>query len=188
MTEQKTHAQEKAMFEKLYTDSIVPLMMEKFGYKTVMQVPRIVKIVLNMGVGEATADKKVIEHAVSDLTKISGQKPIITKAKKAIAAFKIREGYPIGAKVTLRSKRMYEILARLIVVALPRVRDFQGIGAKLDGRGNINFGIKEQIIFPEIEFDKVDKIRGLNITVVTTAKTDKEAKELLAAFKFPFKN
>ncbi len=188
VTEEKKQVQEKAMLEKLYTDTIIPLMMEKFDYKTIMQVPRIVKIVLNMGVGEATADKKLIEHAVADLTKISGQKPIITKAKKAIAAFKIREGYPIGAKVTLRSKRMYEMLARLIVVALPRVRDFQGIGAKLDGRGNINFGVKEQIIFPEIEFDKVDKIRGLNITVVTTAKTDKEAKALLSAFKFPFKN
>ncbi|MFM2344612.1 MAG: ribosomal protein [Pseudomonadota bacterium] len=178
----------KALFEQLYLEKIIPSLKEKFGYKSVMEVPRISKIVLNMGVGEATVDKKVIEHAVADLTKIAGQKPVVTKAKKAIAAFKIREGYPVGTMVTLRGSRMYEMLARLIVVALPRVRDFQGIGAKLDGRGNINFGIKEQIIFPEIEFDKVDAIRGLNITIVTTAKTDKEAKELLAAFKFPFRN
>ncbi len=178
----------KALFEQLYQEKVIPALKEKFGYKSVMEVPRITKIVLNMGVGEATADKKVIENAVADLTKIAGQKPVITKAKKAIAAFKIREGYPVGTRVTLRGSRMYEMLARLIVVALPRVRDFQGIGAKLDGRGNINFGIKEQIIFPEIEFDKVDAIRGLNVTIVTTAKTDKEAKELLAAFKFPFRN
>jgi large subunit ribosomal protein L5 len=179
---------QKALFEQLYTEKVIPLLMEKFGYKSVMEVPRLVKITLNMGVGEATADKKVIENAVADLTKIAGQKPVITRARKAIAAFKIREGYPIGTMVTLRGRRMYEMLARLVVVALPRVRDFQGIGAKLDGRGNINFGIKEQIIFPEIEFDKVDAIRGLNVSIVTTAKTDKEAKELLAAFKFPFRN
>ncbi len=179
---------QKVLFEQLYHDKVIELLKEKFGYKTVMEVPKIVKITLNMGVGEATSDKKVIEHAVSDLTKISGQKPVITKAKKAIAAFKIREGYPVGAMVTLRGRRMYEMLARLIIVALPRVRDFQGISAKLDGRGNINFGIKEQTIFPEIDFDKIDTLRGLNVSIVTTAKTDKEATELLAAFKFPFRN
>jgi len=184
MSEQK----QKALFEQLYQEKVIPLLQEKFGYKSLMEVPRIVKITLNMGVGEATADKKVIEHAVADLAKIAGQKPVITKAKKANAAFKIREGYPVGTMVTVRGRRMFELLARIIIYALPRERDFQGIGAKLDGRGNVNFGIKEQIIFPEIEFDKVDAIRGLNVSIVTTAKTDKEAKELLAAFKFPFRN
>jgi large subunit ribosomal protein L5 len=179
---------QKALFEQMYSEEIIPKLVEKFSYKSIMEVPRITKIVLNMGVGEATADKKVIEHAVADLMKIAGQKPVITVAKKAIAAFKIREGYPIGTMVTLRGRRMYEMLARLIVIALPRVKDFQGIKTKLDGRGNINFGLKEQIIFPEIDFDKVDKIRGLNITIVTTAKTDDEAKALLSAFKFPFRN
>jgi large subunit ribosomal protein L5 len=185
--DQEQKPKQKVLFEQMYSDEVVPKLVEKFSYKSVMEVPRITKIVLNMGLGDATADKKVIEHAVADLVKIAGQKPVVTKAKKAIAAFKIREGYPIGAMVTLRGRRMYEMLARLIVIALPRVKDFQGIKTKLDGRGNINFGIKEQIIFPEIDFDKVDKIRGLNITIVTTAKTDAEAKELLSAFKFPFR-
>ena len=161
----------------------------KFGYKSVMEVPRITKITLNMGLGEAVADKKVIEHAVSDLTKVAGQKPVITKARKAIAGFKIRQGYPIGAMVTLRGQRMYEFLDRFVTVALPRVRDFRGLSGKaFDGRGNYNIGVKEQIIFPEIEYDKIDALRGLNISITTTAKTDGEAKALLSAFKFPFRN
>jgi large subunit ribosomal protein L5 len=154
-----------------------------------MQVPRIEKIVLNMGVGEAIADKKILENAVADMQKISGQKPVITKAKKSIAVWKIRTGYPIGCMVTLRQERMYEIFDRLVSIALPRVRDFRGVsGRSFDGRGNFNMGVKEQIIFPEIEYDKIDSIRGMNITIATTAKTDAEAKALLAAFKFPFKN
>ena len=154
-----------------------------------MQVPRVSKIVLNMGVGEAVGDKKLLENAAADMQKISGQKPVITKARKAIAAFKIREGYPIGCMVTLRENRMYEFLDRLISVALPRVRDFRGVsGRSFDGRGNFNMGVKEQIIFPEIEYDKIDTMRGMNITITTTAKTDAEAKALLAAFRFPFKN
>lgn len=161
----------------------------KFGYKSVMEVPRITKITLNMGVSEAVSDKKVIEHAVSDLTKIAGQKPVVTKTKKAIAGFKIRENYPIGCMVTLRGQRMYEFLDRLVAVALPRVRDFRGIsGRAFDGRGNYNIGVKEQIIFPEIEYDKIDALRGLNISITTTAKTDEEAKALLTAFSFPFRN
>ncbi|EGK70891.1 50S ribosomal subunit protein L5 [Methyloversatilis universalis FAM5] len=161
----------------------------RFGYKSVMEVPRITKITLNMGVGEAVGDKKVLEHAVGDMVKIAGQKPVVTKARKAIAGFKIREGYPIGCMVTLRGPRMFEFLDRLITVAMPRVRDFRGVSGKgFDGRGNYNIGIKEQIIFPEIEYDKVDKVRGMNISITTTAKTDEEAKALLAAFKFPFKN
>jgi large subunit ribosomal protein L5 len=163
--------------------------MTKFGYKSAMEVPRLSKITLNMGVGEAIADKKVIENAVSDLTKIAGQKPVVTKARKAIAGFKIREGYPIGCMVTLRGNRMYEFLDRFVTIALPRVRDFRGISGKsFDGRGNYNIGVKEQIIFPEIEYDKVDAVRGLNISVTTTAKTDEEAKALLSAFRFPFKS
>jgi large subunit ribosomal protein L5 len=163
--------------------------MTQFGYKSVMQVPRITKITLNMGVSEAVADKKVLDHAVGDLTKIAGQKPVITKAKKAIAGFKIRQGYPIGTMVTLRGERMFEFLDRLVTVALPRVRDFRGVSAKaFDGRGNYNIGVKEQIIFPEIEYDKIDAIRGLNISITTTAKSDDEAKALLAAFRFPFRN
>jgi large subunit ribosomal protein L5 len=155
----------------------------------VMQVPRITKITLNMGVGEAVGDKKVLEHAVADMVKIAGQKPVITKARKAIAGFKIREGYPIGCMVTLRGPRMFEFLDRLISVAMPRVRDFRGVSGKgFDGRGNYNVGVKEQIIFPEIEYDKIDVLRGMNISITTTAKTDEEAKALLAAFKFPFKN
>ena len=162
---------------------------EQFGYKSPMQVPRITKVTLNMGVSEAVADKKVIEHAVSDLTKIAGQKPIVTKTKKAIAGFKIREDYPIGCMVTLRGRRMFEFLDRLVTVALPRVRDFRGIsGRAFDGRGNYNVGVKEQIIFPEIEYDKIDALRGMNISITTTAKTDEEAKALLTALSFPFRN
>ena len=161
----------------------------KYGYKTVMQVPRIQKIVLNMGVGEAVADKKIMDHAVSDMTKIAGQKPLVTKSRKAIASFKIREGYPVGCMVTLRGSRMYDFLDRLVNVAMPRIRDFRGIsGRSFDGMGNYNMGVKEQIIFPEIEYDKIDAIRGMNITISTTAKTDDEARTLLAAFKFPFRN
>ncbi len=163
--------------------------MKQFGYKSTMQVPRITKIVLNMGVGEAIADKKILDNAVGDMQKIAGQKPVITKAKKSIAVFKIREGYPIGCMVTLRQERMYEFLDRLVSIALPRVRDFRGVsGRSFDGRGNFNMGVKEQIIFPEIEYDKIDALRGMNITITTTAKTDAEAKALLAAFQFPFKN
>ena len=172
-----------------YKDKVVPQLTEKFGYKSPMQVPRITKITLNMGVSEAVADKKVMENAVGDLTKISGQKPVVTKAKKAIAGFKIREGQAIGTMVTLRGARMYEFLDRFVTVALPRVRDFRGVsGRAFDGRGNYNIGVKEQIIFPEIEYDKVDALRGLNISITTTAKSDEEAKALLAGFKFPFKN
>ena len=171
-----------------YQNEIVPGLMKQFSYKSVMQVPRIQKIVLNMGVGDAVNDKKILEHAVGDMTKISGQKPAVTKARKSIAIFKIREGYPIGCKVTLRSTRMYEFLDRLITVAIPRVRDFRGIsGRAFDGRGNFNMGVKEQIIFPEIEYDKIDALRGLNITITTTAKTDDEARALLSAFRFPFR-
>ena len=166
-----------------------PQLTEQFGYKSPMQVPRITKVTLNMGVSEAVADKKVIEHAVSDLTKIAGQKPIVTKTKKAIAGFKIREDYPIGCMVTLRGRRMFEFLDRLVTVALPRVRDFRGIsGRAFDGRGNYNVGVKEQIIFPEIEYDKIDALRGMNISITTTAKTDEEAKALLTALSFPFRN
>jgi len=171
-----------------YKDSVVKAMTEQFGYTSVMQVPRIAKITLNMGVGEAVADKKVMEHAVGDMEKIAGQKAIVTKAKKSVAAFKIRDDYPVGCKVTLRRERMYEFLDRLVTVAIPRIRDFRGISAKsFDGRGNYNMGVKEQIIFPEIEYDKIDAIRGMNITITTTAKTDEEAKALLAAFSFPFR-
>ena len=175
--------------QEIYRDKVAPELMTKFGYKSAMEVPRLSKITLNMGVGEAIADKKVIENAVSDLTKIAGQKPVVTKARKAIAGFKIREGYPIGCLVTLRGNRMYEFLDRFVTIALPRVRDFRGISGKsFDGRGNYNIGVKEQIIFPEIEYDKVDAVRGLNISVTTTAKTDEEAKALLSAFRFPFKS
>jgi large subunit ribosomal protein L5 len=167
----------------------MPQLAKQFGYKSVMEVPRITKIVLNMGVGEAVGDKKLLDNAVSDMQKVSGQKPVITKSKKSIAVFKIREGYPIGCMVTLRRERMYEFLDRLVTIALPRVRDFRGMsGRAFDGRGNYNMGVKEQIIFPEIEYDKIDVLRGMNITITTTAKTDAEAKALLAAFKFPFKN
>jgi len=178
-----------ARLQHTYREKIVPDLMAKFGYTSVMQVPRITKITLNMGVGEAISDKKLIEAASGDLNKIAGQKPVTTKARKAIAGFKIRQGYPIGCMVTLRGVRMYEFLDRLVTVALPRVRDFRGIpGKAFDGRGNYNLGVKEQIIFPEIEYDKVDKVRGLNISISTTAKSDDEAKALLAAFRFPFRN
>jgi large subunit ribosomal protein L5 len=178
-----------ARLQSQYREKIVPELMGKFGYKSVMQVPRITKITLNMGVGEAVNDKKNIDMAVGDLTKIAGQKPVVTKARKAIANFKIREDLPIGTMVTLRGERMYEFLDRLITVALPRVRDFRGVsGRAFDGRGNYNIGLKEQIIFPEIEYDKIDKLRGMNISITTTAKTDDEAKALLAAFRFPFRN
>lgn len=179
----------QARLQAVYRETIVPDLMKKFGYKTVMQVPRLTKITLNMGVSEAVSDKKVMEHAVGDLTKIAGQKPVVTKSRKAIAGFKIRENVPIGTMVTLRGVRMYEFLDRFVTIALPRVRDFRGIsGRAFDGRGNYNVGVKEQIIFPEIEYDKVDALRGLNISITTTAKTDEECKALLAGFRFPFKN
>ncbi|MDD4885314.1 MAG: 50S ribosomal protein L5 [Thiomonas sp.] len=175
--------------QTIYKEKVVPELMAKFGYKSVMEVPRLTKVTLNMGVSEAVADKKVMEHAVGDLTKIAGQKPVVTKSRKAIAGFKIREDLPIGCMVTLRGGRMYDFLDRFVTIALPRVRDFRGISARaFDGRGNYNIGVKEQIIFPEIEYDKVDALRGLNISVTTTAKTDEECKALLAAFRFPFKN
>ena len=172
-----------------YKNTVVQELTKKFGYKSAMEIPRITKITLNMGVGEAVADKKVLEHAVGDMTKIAGQKPVVTKSRKSIAGFKIRDGYPIGCMVTLRGPRMFEFLDRRVTVALPRVRDFRGISGKgFDGRGNYNMGVKEQIIFPEIEYDKIDALRGMNISVTTTAKTDEEARALLGAFKFPFKN
>jgi len=175
--------------QDVYKEQVVPDLMKKFGYKSVMQVPRLQKITLNMGVSEAVADKKIIEHAVGDLTKIAGQKPVVTRTRKAIAAFKVREGMPIGCTVTLRGARMFEFLDRLVTIALPRVRDFRGVsGRAFDGRGNYNIGVKEQIIFPEVEYDKIDALRGLNISITTSAKTDDECKALLAAFRFPFKN
>mgnify|MGYP006276500281 CR=1 FL=1 len=178
-----------ARLQDYYRQSVVPQLVEKFGYHTVMQVPRIVKVTLNMGVGEAVSDKKVLEFAVSDLIKISGQKPVVTKARKSIAGFKIREGWPIGCKVTLRRERMYEFIDRLVTVAIPRIRDFRGISPRsFDGRGNYSLGIKEQIIFPEIDYDKVDQLRGLDVTITTTARTDEEGRALLSAFKFPFRS
>ncbi|MCZ6897600.1 MAG: 50S ribosomal protein L5 [Betaproteobacteria bacterium] len=178
-----------ARLQEFYRDTVTKTLMEQFTYKSVMEVPRISKITLNMGVGEAVADKKILDNAVGDMQKIAGQKPVVTKARKSIATFKVREGYPVGCMVTLRRLHMYEFLDRLVSVAIPRIRDFRGIsGRAFDGRGNYNMGIKEQIIFPEIDFDKVDVLRGMNITITTTAKTDVEAKALLAAFKFPFKN
>lgn len=178
-----------ARLQEYYRETVVKKLKEEFNYSSIMEVPQISKIIINIGLGEATADKKVLDNALADLEKISGQKPVVTKARKSIAAFKVREGYPIGCKVTIRRARMYEFLDRLISVAIPRVRDFRGISVKsFDGLGNFNMGIKEQIIFPEIEYDKIDALRGMNITMVTTAKTDEEAKALLSAFKFPFKN
>ena len=172
-----------------YHEQVVQKLVQQFGYKSVMQVPRIEKITLNMGVGEAVNDKKIMDNAVADMTRIAGQKPLVTKSRKSIATFKIRDNYPIGCKVTLRGTRMYEFLDRLVTVAIPRIRDFRGIpGKSFDGRGNFNFGIKEQIIFPEIEYDKIDALRGMNITITTTAKSDAEGRALLAAFKFPFRN
>ncbi|MET0209773.1 MAG: 50S ribosomal protein L5 [Burkholderiaceae bacterium] len=177
-----------ARLKEQYKQEIAPALMKQFGYKSPMEVPRITKITLNMGVGEATGDKKILDNAVADMQKVAGQKPVITKARKAIAGFKIREGYPIGCMVTLRQERMYEFLDRFVTIALPRVRDFRGISSRaFDGRGNYNIGIKEQIIFPEIEYDKVDAVRGMNISITTTAKTDAEARALLTAFRFPFK-
>jgi len=177
-----------AKLHDLYKDTIVAQLTEQFSYNSVMQVPRIEKITLNMGLGEAIADKKVIEHAVSDMTAISGQKPVVTVARKSVAGFKIREGYPIGCKVTLRGERMWEFLERLISIAIPRIRDFRGVSAKsFDGRGNYSMGVREQIIFPEIDFDKVDKVRGMDITITTSAASDEEGRALLAAFNFPFK-
>ncbi len=178
-----------ARLQQHYRDVVVPALMAKFSYQSVMQVPRFEKITLNMGVSEAVSDKKVMDHAVSDLTKIAGQKPVVTKSKKAIAGFKIRDGVPIGCMVTLRGATMFEFLDRFVTVALPRVRDFRGISVRsFDGRGNYNIGVKEQVIFPEIEYDKVDAIRGLNISITTSAKSDDECRALLTAFKFPFKN
>ncbi|MFN8770631.1 MAG: 50S ribosomal protein L5 [Neisseriaceae bacterium] len=177
-----------ARLKDFYNETVIPELMKEFSYDSVMEVPRLLKITLNMGVGEAVVDKKVMEHAVSDMTKISGQKPVVTNARKSIAGFKIRDGWPVGCKVTLRKHRMYEFLDRLVTIALPRVRDFRGLSAKsFDQNGNYNFGIKEQIIFPEIEYDKIDAIRGMNITITTTAKTSDEAKALLKAFSFPIK-
>jgi large subunit ribosomal protein L5 len=178
-----------ARLQAVYREKIVPDLIKKFGYKSSMQAPRLTKITLNMGVSEAVADKKVMDNAVGDLTKIAGQKPVVTKSRKAIANFKIRDNVPIGCMVTLRGVQMYEFLDRFVTIALPRVRDFRGIsGRAFDGRGNYNIGVKEQIIFPEIDYDKIDALRGLNISITTTAKTDDECKALLAAFKFPFKN
>lgn len=178
-----------ARFQEKFREQVAPQLMEQFGYSSIMEVPRFTKVTLNMGVGAAVSDKKLVENAAADLTRIAGQKAVITKARKAIAGFKIREGYPIGCMVTLRGARMYEFLDRLITIALPRVRDFRGVsGRSFDGRGNFNLGVREQIIFPEIEYDKVDAVRGLNISITTTAKTNDEAKALLTAYRFPFRN
>lgn len=178
-----------ARLQDMYNDKIAGDLQSKFEYKSAMEVPRITKITINMGVGEAIGDKKIMEHAVSDLEKISGQKPIVTRARKSIAGFKVREGWPVGCKVTLRRERMYEFLDRLISIAIPRIRDFRGLNGKaFDGRGNYNMGVTEQIIFPEIEYDKIDALRGMDISITTTAKNDEEAKALLQGFNFPFKN
>lgn len=178
-----------ARFQDFYKDTVVPQLIEQFGYKSVMEVPCIQKVTLNMGVGEAVADKKVMEFAVGDMQKIAGQKPVVTKSRKSIAGFKIRDNYPIGCMVTLRRAHMYEFLDRLVTVAIPRIRDFRGLNGKsFDGRGNYNMGVREQIIFPEVEYDKIDVLRGMNITITTSAKTDEEGRALLAAFKFPFKS
>jgi len=177
-----------ARLQEQYFKEIVPELQKRFGYSSVMEVPRISKITLNMGVGETVQDKKILDHAVADLTKIAGQKPVVTNARKSIATFKVRKGFPIGCMVTLRGKRMYEFLDRLVSIAMPRIRDFRGISNRaFDGRGNYNLGVKEQIIFPEVEYDKIDALRGMNISIATTAKTDDEARALLAAFRFPFK-
>jgi len=177
-----------ARFKEIYDSEIVPKLMSEFGYKSVMQVPRITKITLNMGVGEAVGDKKILDNAMGDMAKISGQKPVMTKAKTSIAGFKIREGWPVGCKVTLRRARMYEFLERLVDIAIPRIRDFRGISAKsFDGRGNFSMGVSEQIIFPEIDYDKIDALRGMDIAIATTARTDDEARALLRAFNFPFR-
>ena len=178
-----------ARLQTYYRDTVVPELMKKFGYKTTMQVPRIEKITLNMGVGETTSDRKILDHAIGDMTKIAGQKPVSTRSRKSIATFKVRQDYPIGCMVTLRGKRMYEFLDRLVTVAMPRIRDFRGVsGRAFDGRGNYSMGVKEQIIFPEIDYDKIDTLRGMNISITTSAKSDDEARALLAAFRFPFKS
>lgn len=178
-----------ARLKDFYSETVTKQLQEQFGYKNVMEIPRITKITLNMGVGEAIADRKVMEHAVGDMTKIAGQKPIVIKARKSVAGFKLREGWPVGCKVTLRSEQMYEFLDRLISVAIPRIRDFRGMNSKsFDGRGNYNMGVREQIIFPEIDYDKIDTLRGLDITLTTTANTDEEGHALLAAFNFPFRH
>jgi large subunit ribosomal protein L5 len=178
-----------ARLATFYKDKVVPDLMQKFGYKTVMQVPRLRKITINMGVGETTSDKKVLDNAVADMQKIAGQKPVVTKARRSVANFKVRAGYPVGCMVTLRGARMYEFLDRLVNIAMPRIRDFRGVSNRaFDGRGNYSLGFKEQIIFPEIEYDKIDALRGMNIAITTTAKTDDEARALLAAFRFPFKH
>jgi len=177
-----------ARLRQFYRDKVVPDLIQKFGYKSVMQVPRLRKITLNMGVGEATVDKKILDNALTDMTRIAGQKPVATMARKSIAAFKVRAGFPVGCMVTLRGSRMYEFLDRLVNISIPRIRDFRGVSSRaFDGRGNYSLGVKEQIIFPEIDYDKVDTIRGLNISITTTAKTDDEARALLAAFRFPFR-
>jgi large subunit ribosomal protein L5 len=177
-----------AKLHEVYKDKVVAELQEKFGFSSVMQVPQIEKITLNMGVGEALADKKILENAVADLEAISGQKALITKARKSVAGFKIREGYPIGCKVTLRGERMWDFLERLVSIAMPRIRDFRGVSAKsFDGRGNYSMGVREQIIFPEIDYDKVDRVRGMDITITTSEKTDEEGRALLTAFNFPFK-
>ncbi|ATG59447.1 50S ribosomal protein L5 [Pseudoalteromonas sp. 13-15] len=177
-----------AKLHEVYKDKVVAELQEKFGFSSVMQVPQIEKITLNMGVGEALADKKILDHAVADLTAISGQKPLITKARKSVAGFKVREGYPIGCKVTLRGERMWDFFERLVSIAIPRIRDFRGVSAKsFDGRGNYSMGVREQIIFPEIDYDKVDRVRGMDITITTSAKSDEEGRALLEAFNFPFK-
>jgi large subunit ribosomal protein L5 len=178
-----------ARLASFYKDKVVPDLMQKFGYKTVMQVPRLRKITINMGVGETTSDKKVLDHAVADMQKIAGQKPVVTLARRSIANFKVRAGFPVGCMVTLRGARMYEFLDRLVNIAMPRIRDFRGVSNRaFDGRGNYSLGFKEQIIFPEIEYDKIDALRGMNIAITTTAKSDDEARALLAAFRFPFKH
>ena len=178
-----------ARLQQLYKDEIAGKLKEKFGFKSAMEVPKITKITVNMGVGEAVGDKKIMDFAVDDMTKITGQKPVVTNARKSIAAFKIRDGWPVGCKVTLRRERMYEFLDRLITVAIPRIRDFRGLNAKsFDGQGNYSLGVKEQIIFPEVDYDKIDALRGLDITITTTAKTDEHGRALLEAFRFPFKN
>lgn len=178
-----------ARLKQFYKDTVVPKLREEFGYANVMEVPRIVKITVNMGVGEAASDKKVLEHAVEDMTKITGQKPVVTKARKSVASFKIRAGWPIGCKVTLRKERMYEFLDRLITIAIPRIRDFRGLNSRsFDGQGNYSMGVKEQIIFPEIDYDKIDALRGMDITISTTAKTDEEGRALLKAFNFPLRS
>ena len=185
---EKQSSSSPARLQGIYQETIVPELTKKFGYTTTMQVPRIRKITLNMGVGETVQDKKILENALGDMTKIAGQKPVVTKARKSIATYKLRKDYPVGCMVTLRGRRMYEFLDRLVSIAMPRIRDFRGVsGRAFDGRGNYNIGIKEQIIFPEIEYDKVDAVRGMNISITTTAKTDDECKALLAAFRFPFK-